>query len=255
MDKVTMLALCALCAARPDAEAKPLQSAPVVERVTSWQQFIGEAAQRFTIPEGWIRAMMGAESGGRTTLHGRPITSPKGAIGLMQVMPDTYSTLSQRYGLGWDSYDPHNNILAGTAYLREMYERYGYPLLFAAYNAGPRRVDDYLLRGIPLPSETRAYVSGILPGASDLAFAGSGDCEPANLLTGPNGLNSPASEVPTHSIFVPEAAQTGPHSGGTNVPIAAPPISIFVTLSDQGPHADTRLFVPPSASPSSANRN
>ena len=60
-------------------------------------------------------------------------------MGLMQVMPGTYSDLRNRYALGGDSYDPHDNIFAGTAYLRQMYERYGYPSLFAAYNAGPKR--------------------------------------------------------------------------------------------------------------------
>ncbi|MGH9807501.1 MAG: lytic transglycosylase domain-containing protein, partial [Terriglobia bacterium] len=95
--------------------------------VSQWRDFIAEAAQDFAIPESWIRAVMGQESGGHTTLHGRPITSTAGATGLMQVMPGTYADLRRRYSLGSDSYDPHDNILAGTAYLRQMYERYGYP--------------------------------------------------------------------------------------------------------------------------------
>ncbi len=87
-------------------------------------------------------------------------------MGLMQLMPGTYEDMRQRYGLGPDPYDPHNNILAGTAYLLEMYERYGYPHLFGAYNAGPGRFDAYLLNGKLLPSETRAYVGKILPGVT-----------------------------------------------------------------------------------------
>jgi len=107
---------------------------------------------------------MGQESGGHTTLHGKPITSSAGATGLMQVMPGTYADLRRRYSLGGDSYDPHDNILAGTAYLRQMYERYGYPSLFAAYNAGPARFDAYLFGRRRLPNETLHYVESILPG-------------------------------------------------------------------------------------------
>ena len=86
-------------------------------------------------------------------------------------MPDTYSDLRHRYGLGADSYEPHNNIFAGRTYLREMYQCYGYPLLFAAYNAGSKRLGDYLLRDIALPIETKNYVGTILPGASKLLFS------------------------------------------------------------------------------------
>ena len=242
MDKVTVFALCALCSI--SANTASAQSAPVQEHVASWQDFIGEAAYRFAVPQNWIRAVMGAESGGRTTLHGRPITSPKGAMGLMQVMPSTYSDLSHRYGLGSDSYDPHNSILAGTAYLREMYERYGYPLLFAAYNAGPRRVDDYLLRGIPLPSETKAYVSGILPDTADLAFGGLGD---ADIAKSRNAI-SPAPEAMTDPDVEPKSVQSNQHFGSDKPAIAPAPTSIFVTLSDREIHSDTRLFVPLSAS-------
>ena len=81
----------------------------------------------------------------------------------MQVMPDTYDGLRGRYNLGNDPFDPHNNILAGTAYLREMYDRYGAPGFLAAYNAGPNRLDSYLYGGRPLPDETVNYVASIAP--------------------------------------------------------------------------------------------
>ena len=84
-------------------------------------------------------------------------------MGLMQVMPETYEELRDRYNLGDDPYDPHDNILAGTAYLREMYDIYGAPGFLAAYNAGPRRLDDYLANNRPLPDETRRYVAMIGP--------------------------------------------------------------------------------------------
>jgi hypothetical protein len=120
--------------------------------------FVAEAAQRFGVPPAWIRATMRVES------HGdRRAISPKGAMGLMQLMPDTWASLRIRYGFGRDPYDPHDNILAGAAYLREMHDHYGSPGFLAAYNAGPGRYEDYRDVGRPLPRETIAYVSHLLP--------------------------------------------------------------------------------------------
>ncbi|MFK0209522.1 lytic transglycosylase domain-containing protein [Agrobacterium sp. NPDC090283] len=120
---------------------------------------IAEASQRFGIPEHWIRAVLRAESAGDV----RAI-STAGALGLMQVMPDTWAGLRVRYRLGRDPYDPRDNILAGTAYLREMWDRYGnVAAMLAAYNAGPGRYDDHRATGRPLPAETRAYVAALLP--------------------------------------------------------------------------------------------
>jgi soluble lytic murein transglycosylase-like protein len=133
------------------------------ESIRRWQPFIAEAARRFAIPQAWISAVTRAESGGRTTLRGTPITSRAGAMGLMQVMPETYQEMRQRYGLGGNPYDPHDNILAGAAYLRQLLEQFGYPQLFAAYNAGQGRFAAYL-RGVEtLPAETWAYLSTIGP--------------------------------------------------------------------------------------------
>ena len=81
----------------------------------------------------------------------------------MQVMPDTYDGLRARYNLGDDPFNPRNNILAGTAYLREMYDRFGSPGFLAAYNAGPNRLDQYLSNGAPLPTETVNYVASVAP--------------------------------------------------------------------------------------------
>jgi Transglycosylase SLT domain len=120
--------------------------------------FVTEAAQRFSIPQSWIRAVMRVESFG----DARAI-SPKGAIGLMQVMPKTYAELRVRHRLGADPCDPRNNILAGAAYLREMLDRYGAPGFLAAYNAGPARYDEHLIKGRPLPGETQDYVAKLAP--------------------------------------------------------------------------------------------
>lgn len=126
--------------------------------------FIAEASQRFGIPERWIRAVMRAESAGDV----RAISSA-GARGLMQIMPDTWTELRTRHRLGRDPYSPRDNILAGAAYMREMYDRYGSPGFLAAYNAGPGRYEAYLA-GRPLPAETRAYVAALVPlfGGGDL---------------------------------------------------------------------------------------
>ncbi|CAO3350895.1 transglycosylase SLT domain-containing protein [Azospirillum palustre] len=119
---------------------------------------IAEAAQRFGISPDLIRATMGAES------DGDPLAiSNKGASGLMQVMPDTFQDMRRQHGLGADRFDPRTNVLAGTAYLRQMLDRFGDPqLALAAYNAGPGRVDQHLATGAPLPAETRAYVPRVL---------------------------------------------------------------------------------------------
>jgi len=123
-----------------------------------WGPYIREAATRHRVPERWVRAVMRQESGGE-----QQATSSTGAMGLMQVMPATYEGLRVRYQLGDDPYDPHNNILAGTAYIREMYDRYGVPGFLAAYNAGPERVDRYLAGRAVLPDETVNYLAAITP--------------------------------------------------------------------------------------------
>ena len=137
------------------------QSAPVERPADAhpYAAHIAEASQRFGIPEHWIRAVLRAESAGDV----RAVSSA-GAMGLMQVMPDTWAGLRVRHGLGRDPYDPRDNILAGTAYLREMFDRYGnVAAMLAAYNAGPGRYDEYLATGRTLPAETRAYVAALAP--------------------------------------------------------------------------------------------
>ncbi len=86
-------------------------------------------------------------------------------MGLMQLMPATWATMRTCYRLGPDPYAPRDNILAGTAYLREMYDRYGSPAFLAPYNAGPGRLDEHLREGRPLPAETQRYLAVIGPRA------------------------------------------------------------------------------------------
>jgi soluble lytic murein transglycosylase-like protein len=138
--------------------AAPGRASPV----DRWASEIREAARRFKIPEEWIARVMRVESGGLAMLEGKPITSASGAMGLMQVMPGTWSEMRRTFGLGDDPYQPRDNVLAGAAYLRAMYDRFGYPGLFAAYNAGPSRFKQSLNSGRRLPPETRAYVSKVI---------------------------------------------------------------------------------------------
>lgn len=164
MDALRQIAAIALLLVAAPAGAQPAE-----ERIARWQSHIAEASQRFGIPEAWIVAVMRAESGGLTTLGGRPITSRAGAMGLMQLMPGTWAEMRRRLGLGADPHLPRDNILAGTFYLRLMYDRFGYPGLFAAYNVGPARYAEHLATGRPLPGETRAYLASIVPGLAPIA--------------------------------------------------------------------------------------
>jgi Transglycosylase SLT domain len=170
MDLVTILTACALglkvelfvplgaldnCISSLGAGATvvPRTRSPIIDR---WGAYIAEAAQRFSTPEAWVRAVMHAESRGIADA-----TSPAGAIGLMEIMPQTYAGLRARYGLGANAYDPHDNIIAGTAYMSEMIGLFGAPNFLAAYNAGPARLEDHLRRGRPLPEETQRYLAQI----------------------------------------------------------------------------------------------
>jgi hypothetical protein len=125
------------------------------------------------MPATWIERVMRAESAGQTILAGRPIRSRAGAIGLMQLMPATWAEMRARLALGPDPDDPRDNILAGTAYLRLMYDRFGYPGLFAAYHAGPARYARHLATGRPLPGETRAYLAQVAGVGTDDGFGSS----------------------------------------------------------------------------------
>ncbi len=128
-----------------------------------WGPYIEAASQRFDVPDAWIRAVIHQESGGHEFINGQFVTSVPGAMGLMQLMPPTYDDMRNQYALGPDPYEPHDNIMAGTAYLRQMYDIYGSPGFLAAYNTGPGRLDDFLTRNRTLPNETRQYVAIIGP--------------------------------------------------------------------------------------------
>ena len=135
------------------------QAMTPAQRIKRWLPLVTQASHRAGVPVAWINAVMRVESGGRTMLgEKQPMVSSKGAIGLMQVLPQTFEEMRSQYRLGADPFDPKNNIPAGAAYLHWLRGKYGYPAMFAAYNAGPERVDDLLAKGKPLPAETQSYV-------------------------------------------------------------------------------------------------
>lgn len=142
------------------------EAPPLVTAATSAvDAAVAEASARFGVPALWIRAVIHVESNGDAKAVSR-----KGAIGLMQIMPETWAGLRPRYGLGDDPASPHDNILGGTAYLRELYERFGAAGFLAAYNAGPSRYRAYLTAGRPLTEETRLYLGKIASLLPDLPF-------------------------------------------------------------------------------------
>ena len=204
---------------------------PTLSEPPAVTQAIIEASQRFAVPEDWIRAIITVESGGKSKA-----VSPKGAMGLMQIMPATWGPLRLRYRLGADPYDVHDNIVAGTGLLRELYDRFGASGFLAAYNAGPPRYLSFLDSGEPLTEETRAYLAKLAPllkgplAAAALASAGSHDWRSAPLfLTAWPGGSGPALEAPSSG-----------NSGAAAMPSAAVPArlepssaGLFATLTVQ----------------------
>jgi soluble lytic murein transglycosylase-like protein len=113
---------------------------------------IDRAAKTFNIPAELIRAVIAVESAGDTAA-----VSHRGAVGLMQLMPDTAGKMYVE-----DPVDPAQNIMGGTRYLRQLANDFGgdMVLVLAAYNAGPDAVRKY--KGIPPYDETRLYVKKVL---------------------------------------------------------------------------------------------
>jgi hypothetical protein len=164
------------------AQTSPVpSSAGTLPPTESVDSLVDEASRRFSIPALWIRSVMQVESGGNTQA-----LSPKGAIGLMQIMPETYTALRQAFGLGADPYQPRDNIMAGAAYLREMLDLYGTSGFLAAYNAGRARYDEHLATGEPLPEETEIYLSRLAPMLSGAQIGSiSATTNPVTWMTAP----------------------------------------------------------------------
>jgi soluble lytic murein transglycosylase-like protein len=161
--KLVTLPTVSVAEAAADAEALVKEQAmSLAERIDRWTPYIKEASRRFKISTDWIKAVIRMESGGRTLSDdNQPITSSAGAMGIMQVMPETYRDMREEHGLGDDPHNPRDNILAGTAYLSWLKEKYGSPKMFAAYNAGPATLEAQSAGKRKLPKETRDYVKRI----------------------------------------------------------------------------------------------
>jgi len=195
---------------------------------------IAEASRRFGIPPAWIISVMRTESAGDV----RAVSSA-GAMGLMQVMPDTWAELRIRHGLGRNPYDPRDNILAGTAYLREMWDRYGdIAAMLAAYNAGPARYDEHRAKGRALPAETRAYVASLAPALrgerpskSGSAVARPLDWREAAIFVGRDGGASAANSASPDRA--PDDALP-PVTATSQMLIAAQPEGLFVARNASG---------------------
>ncbi|WP_299404832.1 lytic transglycosylase domain-containing protein [uncultured Roseobacter sp.] len=165
------------CANPPAADAQDTvsRSAETVAQKSDIDAHVDEAAHRFSIPERWIRAVMQAESAG----NARAVSSA-GAMGLMQIMPGTWAELRAEHEFGPDPFDRRENILAGTAYLRQMYDQFGAPGFLAAYNAGPGRYAEHLRTGRSLPRETRRYVAAL---SQELGFSVAPNVQPIRTVS------------------------------------------------------------------------
>jgi hypothetical protein len=235
--RCVLLLLASMTALSMPAVAVHAQAAPMAVRSASdsYADLIAEAAHRFAIPAVWIRAIMRIESRGD-----QHAVSPKGAMGLMQLMPETWAALRARYGLGRDAFDPHDNILAGAAFLREMHDRYGSPGFLAAYNAGPGRYEDYRDRHRPLPPETVAYVAALIP------FVGDGATDGPVLMT----ASDPSSWTQA-PLFITRSASAEPADHATSKQPSgdAPPVVAVRDLSAIAPQSDGLFIHVSSAGP------
>jgi hypothetical protein len=128
------------------AKSEPVKRGPTLN------QMVNSASAAYHLDPDLVNSVIHAESG----FNSRAV-SPKGARGLMQLMPGT----ANRLGVN-DAFDPQANVTGGSRYLRELMERYNFDLVkaLAAYNAGPQRVEQY--KGVPPYRETRAYVARIV---------------------------------------------------------------------------------------------
>ena len=187
-----------------------------------WGPYIQEAAARFDVPEVWIRQVMRVESGGHEYIGGQLVVSSAGAMGLMQLEPETYQEMATQYGLGQDPFNPYDNIMAGTAYIHAMYQMYGSPGFLAAYNAGPGRLNSYMNYSRPLPDETKNYVAMIAPNIQGYYPAHRSEADQLALNTQPMteapGLLPPGF-VPSASYGLP--AGNSDDNAGAQVQVAS----------------------------------
>src|ERR1017187_5134783 len=151
-------------------------------------EVVKAASGTYRLDPDLVNSVIRAESG----FNVRAV-SPKGALGLMQLMPQTASQLGVK-----NAFDPQANLEAGTRYLRELLERYNFDLIkaLAAYNAGPQRVEQY--NGVPPYYETKAYVARIVRDFNKKKLAAK---SPTPVTAKKNSPPKPA--APTHARSIP----------------------------------------------------
>jgi len=158
--------------------------------VTDLSRVVNEASGRYRLDPDLVNSVIKAESGFK--VHA---VSPKGAQGLMQLMPGTASQLGVP-----NAFDPQANVEGGTRYLRELLERYNFDLVkaLAAYNAGPQRVEQF--GGVPPYYETRAYVARIVKDFNKKKIA-QGKAVPAqnNVAQKKTGAKKPSATAKSNS--------------------------------------------------------
>lgn len=139
-------------AAKPDLNANSNKLVRKQAPPIDLNQLVASTSGAYQLDPDLVNSVIRAESG----FNVRAV-SPRGAQGLMQLMPQTASQLGVQ-----NAFDPQANVEGGTRYLRELLERYNFDLIkaLAAYNAGPERVEQY--GGVPPYYETKAYVARIV---------------------------------------------------------------------------------------------
>jgi soluble lytic murein transglycosylase-like protein len=153
----------------PAAHTKAEPAAAPAPQPFDLNETVRAASGTYQLDPDLVTSVIRAESG----FNVRAV-SPKGAQGLMQLMPQTASQLGVR-----NAFDPQANVEAGTRYLRELLERYNFDLIkaLAAYNAGPQRIDQY--NGVPPYYETKAYVARIVRDFNKKKLAAQSPAPPA----------------------------------------------------------------------------
>ncbi len=240
------------------AHATPQSYQPPGPPSDPWGPYISAASQRFDVPASWIRNVMRVESGGNEYMDGHLTVSAAGAMGLMQLEPATYRDMAAQFGLGADPFNPYDNIMAGTAYLHEMYLIYGSPGFLAAYNAGPGRLDEYVNDHVPLPEETQAYLAMIAPhiegdypggNSADEQLAMNPQPETGDNAQAGGALSSPPVTSSPQQMAFAQTALPAPVSSAPEAAVASVPSPAQVAALVSGGAASALYMQPPSEPP------
>jgi soluble lytic murein transglycosylase-like protein len=190
----------ALESRKDDSASRSELRAENAERALDLNEVVKTASGTYRLDPDLVNSVIRAESG----FNVRAV-SPKGAQGLMQLMPQTASELGVH-----NAFDPQANVEGGTRYLRELLERYDFDLIkaLAAYNAGPQRVEQY--GGVPPYYETKAYVARIVRDFNKKKLAAKAAAQPA--IPKASGSKSTATHIPAAKPHKPVPQIAVPHA-------------------------------------------